>query len=124
MKAVATTFSLLVTFLVVPTTSADPIGGLEVAPAFCAAPTGGANAVADNGCTSCDGYTSKCGKTDAATESKCGKQSEASCKGAEASAEKSEFKTSCGGGEADGLDVFLGGLEKAHYACGCLTIAN
>jgi hypothetical protein len=124
MKATAILFSLFAAFVLASPAAAEMIGGVDDAPAFCVVPTGGTNSVADSDCEACDGY-SKCSKPDGTTYSKCGKTSEAKCTGAATDIDGDTYKSTCGGDEeSEKLDTFLGGLEKVHYACGCLTYSN
>lgn len=104
--------------------SAEMIGGADDAPAFCAAPSGGANSISDSDCAACDGY-SKCTRTDGTKFSKCGQLGEAECTSAATDTDEDSYRSSCNGDdETDELDSFLGGLDEVHYACGCLTYAN
>ena len=124
MKATAILFSLFAAFIVASPAAADVIGGIDEAPAFCASPTGGSNALADADCEACDGY-SKCSKTDETPSSKCEQTSEAKCSDTATDIDEESYTTSCGGDrDSENLDNFLGGLEKVHYACGCLTYPN
>ncbi len=107
-------------FFVTGMALADPISGAYTGVSYCASPTGGPSALADEACDGCgckgskddaqDSKAGACGDKDKGEKGSCG------CSG-DKSGDKE--KGSCGGGDEAGLDDFLGGLERPEYACGC-----
>jgi hypothetical protein len=111
------------TFFVGGMALADPIGGASSSVSFCAAPSGGPAALADEACDGCgckgskghaeDGKKGACGDKTKGDKGSCG------CSGDKAGDEKNEKGSCGGGGDEAALDNFLGGLERPEYACGC-----